>query len=73
MLPGIDRPNADAVSFEQVRFNVLGQPIVNTPREAIETFLNTSIEFLSFRKCSRVTVRDLDRVERFSDRNVRDR
>jgi carbamoyltransferase len=27
-------------------FNVKGQPIVNTPREAIETFLNTRIEFL---------------------------
>jgi carbamoyltransferase len=27
-------------------FNVKGQPIVNTPAEAIETFLGTSIEFL---------------------------
>jgi carbamoyltransferase len=27
-------------------FNVKGQPIVNTPPEAIETFLNTGIEFL---------------------------
>jgi carbamoyltransferase len=27
-------------------FNVKGQPIVTTPREAIETFLNTGIEFL---------------------------
>jgi carbamoyltransferase len=27
-------------------FNVKGQPIVNTPREAIETLLNTGIEFL---------------------------
>ncbi len=27
-------------------FNVKGQPIVNTPREAIETFLNTGIEYL---------------------------
>ena len=27
-------------------FNVKGQPIVNTPDEAIETFLGTSIEFL---------------------------
>jgi carbamoyltransferase len=27
-------------------FNVKGQPIVNTPEEAIETFLNTGIEFL---------------------------
>jgi carbamoyltransferase len=27
-------------------FNVKGQPIVNTPREAIETFLRTGIEFL---------------------------
>jgi carbamoyltransferase len=27
-------------------FNVKGQPIVNTPREALETFLNTGIEFL---------------------------
>lgn len=27
-------------------FNVKGQPIVNTPREAIETFLGTGLEFL---------------------------
>jgi carbamoyltransferase len=27
-------------------FNVKGQPIVNTPGEAIETFLGTGIEFL---------------------------
>jgi carbamoyltransferase len=27
-------------------FNVKGQPIVNTPREAIDTFLSTGIEFL---------------------------
>ncbi len=27
-------------------FNVKGQPIVNTPREAVETFLKTGIEFL---------------------------
>jgi carbamoyltransferase len=27
-------------------FNVKGQPIVNTPREAVETFLNTGIDFL---------------------------
>jgi len=27
-------------------FNVKGQPIVNTPREAITTFLGTGIEFL---------------------------
>jgi carbamoyltransferase len=27
-------------------FNVKGQPIVNTPAEAIETFLRTGIEFL---------------------------
>lgn len=27
-------------------FNVKGQPIVNTPEEAIETFLGTGIEFL---------------------------
>jgi len=27
-------------------FNVKGQPIVNTPREAIVTFLGTGIEFL---------------------------
>ena len=27
-------------------FNVKGQPIVNTPREAIQTFLSTAIEFL---------------------------
>jgi carbamoyltransferase len=27
-------------------FNVKGQPIVNTPREALSTFLGTGIEFL---------------------------
>ena len=27
-------------------FNVKGQPIVNTPAEAMETFLGTGIEFL---------------------------
>ena len=27
-------------------FNVKGQPIVNRPREAIETFLGTGIEYL---------------------------
>src|SRR5437588_12002002 len=27
-------------------FNVKGQPIVNTPQEALATFLNTGIEFL---------------------------
>jgi len=27
-------------------FNVKGQPIVNTPDQALETFLNTGIEFL---------------------------
>ena len=27
-------------------FNVKGQPIVNTPREAIDTFLGTGIEYL---------------------------
>jgi carbamoyltransferase len=27
-------------------FNVKGQPIVNTPREAVETFLNTGIDCL---------------------------
>ncbi len=27
-------------------FNVKGQPIVNTPREAIETFLRTGIDYL---------------------------
>jgi carbamoyltransferase len=27
-------------------FNVKGQPIVNTPQEAIETFLGTGIEYL---------------------------
>lgn len=27
-------------------FNIKGQPIVNTPREAIDTFLGTGIEFL---------------------------
>ena len=32
-------------------FNVKGQPIVNTPREAIETFLGTGIEFLFLENC----------------------
>jgi hypothetical protein len=27
-------------------FNVKGQPIVNTPREALETFLGTGVEYL---------------------------
>ena len=27
-------------------FNVKGQPIANTPEEAIDTFLGTGIEFL---------------------------
>ena len=27
-------------------FNVKGQPIVNTPKEALETFLGTSIDYL---------------------------
>jgi carbamoyltransferase len=27
-------------------FNVKGQPIVNTPREALETFLRTGIDYL---------------------------
>jgi carbamoyltransferase len=27
-------------------FNVKGQPIVNTPREALQTFLGTGIDFL---------------------------
>jgi carbamoyltransferase len=35
-------------------FNVKGQPIVNTPEEAIETFLGTGIEFLFLENC-RVT------------------
>ena len=32
-------------------FNVKGQPIVNTPDEAIETFLGTGIEFLFLENC----------------------
>lgn len=32
-------------------FNVKGQPIVNTPEEAIETFLGTGIEFLFLENC----------------------
>ena len=28
-------------------FNVKGQPIVNTPKEAIETFLKTNIDVLA--------------------------
>jgi carbamoyltransferase len=32
-------------------FNVRGQPIVNTPQEAIETFLTTGIEFLFLENC----------------------
>jgi carbamoyltransferase len=27
-------------------FNVKGQPIVNTPREALQTFLGTGIDYL---------------------------
>ena len=27
-------------------FNVKGQPMVNTPRQALDTFLSTGIEFL---------------------------
>jgi carbamoyltransferase len=39
-------------------FNVKGQPIVNTPEEAIETFLGTGIEFLFLEDCyvTRATV-----------------
>jgi carbamoyltransferase len=39
-------------------FNVKGQPIVNTPTEAIETYLRTGIDYLFIentlirRKCS---------------------
>jgi len=32
-------------------FNVKGQPIVNRPEEAIETFLGTGIEFLFLENC----------------------
>ena len=32
-------------------FNVKGQPIVNTPNEAIDTFLNTKIDVLSIGDC----------------------
>ena len=32
-------------------FNVKGQPIVNTPGEAIETFLNTGIDCLFLENC----------------------
>ena len=32
-------------------FNVKGQPIVNTPEEAIETFLGTGIEYLFLENC----------------------
>ena len=32
-------------------FNVKGQPIVNTPEQAIETFLGTEIEFLFLENC----------------------
>ena len=38
-------------------FNVKGQPIVNTPREALETFLGTGIDFL-FMENVRVRRRD---------------
>jgi carbamoyltransferase len=31
-------------------FSVKGQPIVNTPREAIDTFLGTGIEYLFLEK-----------------------
>ena len=43
-------------------FNVKGQPIVNTPREAIETFLNTGIEFL-FLEDTLVARRPLDKKD----------
>jgi carbamoyltransferase len=43
-------------------FNVKGQPIVNTPREAIETFLNTGIEFL-FLEDTLVARRPLDKTD----------
>jgi carbamoyltransferase len=32
-------------------FNVKGQPIVNTPMEAVETFLGTGIEYLFLENC----------------------
>lgn len=48
-------------------FNVKGQPIVNTPREAIETFLGTGIEFLFLEN---ILVR---RREQKPDSSARDR
>jgi carbamoyltransferase len=51
-------------------FNVKGQPIVNTPREAIETFLNTGIEFL-FLEDTLVTRRPLEKRDQ-SDGSIGD-
>ena len=42
-------------------FNVKGQPIVNTPREAIETFLGTGIDSL-FLENALVVRREKERV-----------
>ena len=37
---------SDRAMVVNTSFNVKGQPIVNTPREAIETYLNTGIDAL---------------------------
>jgi carbamoyltransferase len=42
-------------------FNIKGQPIVNTPEEAIETFLGTGIEALFLENC--LVTRPSPRVE----------
>jgi carbamoyltransferase len=52
-------------------FNVKGQPIVNTPQEAIQTFLGTGIEFLFLenilvrRRTDRPDLAANDRVDQF--------
>jgi len=46
-------------------FNVKGQPIVNTPEEALDTFLNTGIDCLFLDNClvrRRATVRQSDQL-----------
>ena len=38
---------ADIPILLNTSFNVKGQPIVNTPRDAIETFKNTNLDVLA--------------------------
>jgi carbamoyltransferase len=47
-------------------FNIKGQPIVNTPREAIITFLGTGIEYLfleDFIICRRGQSKSISKAE----------